>query len=88
MFGTFPSPVHSVFSRIADREYTVQQRCPPLLRRTFQIGLDLSRMANRRFQRQPGGSTPMQVFTSPRNQETPIFHRLQITYRFPFTARG
>ncbi len=35
MFGTFPSLIHSVFPRIPDSEYTVQQRCLPLLRRTF-----------------------------------------------------
>jgi len=39
MFGAFPSLIHSVFPRIPDSEYTVQQRCRSLLRRTFYIGL-------------------------------------------------
>src|SRR5260370_7900432 len=39
-------------------------------------------MADRRFQKWPARTRPIQGFTLPRNQETPIFHRLQITYMF------
>src|SRR5689334_6449428 len=37
-------------------------------------------MANRRFQKRPARTRPIQAFTLPRNQETPVFHKLQITY--------
>src|SRR5712664_1382131 len=84
MFGTFPSLIHSVFPPIPDSEYTVQQRCLPLLRRTFHNNRlrVLIAWLTGDFKSGRRGPRPIQGFTLPRNQETPIFHRPQITYMF------